>query len=343
MFVSIIIPILNEKRYIANCIESVLSQDYSRENFEILLIDGGSTDGTREIIEQYTLTYTNIRLLENIYRIAPSAMNIGIKNAMGELIIIMGAHANYACSYVSKCVEWAQFTGADNVGGPALALGEGYWGKAIEYAHYSPFGLGGAHFRTGQYEGETDTVFGGAFRREVFDKVGLYDERLIRNQDIELNSRIRAAGGKIFITPEIKTTYYCRSNLKELWKQNFNNGLWNIYTSHVSTSALSLRHFVPLLFVGGLIVSVLLMVFGCIFIPRWALLWALPFILCFGSYLIATLIFSFKIVLRFGLKYFPALMAVFATLHISYGVGSIKGLLTIKKWAKTIDRPNVQI
>jgi glycosyltransferase involved in cell wall biosynthesis len=335
MYVSIVIPILNEKQYIANCIDSLLMQDYPKDRYEILLVDGGSKDGTRESISQYIQRYNNIKLLDNPKRIAPSAMNIGIINANGDLIVIMGAHANYASDYISKCVKWSQTTGGENVGGPAFAKGEGYWGKAIEYAHYSPFGLGGADFRTGEYEGETDTVFGGAFRREVFEQVGLYDERLVRNQDIELNSRIRAAGGKIFITSEIRSTYYCRSNLKDLWIQNYNNGLWSIYTSLISKTALSLRHFVPLLFVSGLSLSLLLMLLGLVMTIEYRgyVLW-LPLILCAGSYLSTATYFSAIICFKNEMKYFFPLFAVFATLHLSYGWGSIKGLWTVRKWAK---------
>lgn len=332
VYVSIVIPILNEKMYIKKCIESVLAQDYPQDNYEILLVDGCSTDGTREIIRTYIQTHKKIKLLDNPKQIAPSAMNIGITNAHGDLVVIMGAHADYASDYISKCVKWSQITGAENVGGPALAKGDGFWGKAIEYAHYSPFGLGGADFRTGEYEGETDTVFGGAFRRDIFDKVGLYDERLVRNQDIELNSRIRNAGGKIFITPEIKCSYYCRSNLKGLWQQNYNNGLWNIYTSWVSKSALSLRHFVPLLFVSGLIMSMLFVVFGSTVTSSMKGYLFVPLILCAGSYIAVAVFFALKVSMEKGLRYFFPLLVVFATLHISYGWGSIKGLLSVKSW-----------
>lgn len=333
MKVSIVIPIYNEEQYIEACLDSVLNQDYEGE-LEILLVDGGSTDKTREIVARYMEGYKHIRLLHNPKRIAPSAMNIGVQNSEGELIIRMDAHADYAYDYISKCVEWSLKTSADNVGGPALARGRGYWGQAIEYAHYSPFGLGGADFRTGTCEGYTDTVFCGAFRREVFDKVGLYDERLVRNQDIELNSRIIASGGKCYITPEIKCTYYCRSNLKDLWQQNYNNGLWSIYTTRVAKSALSLRHFVPLLFVSGLIISLLLMILGWTILSKWAWYLGLPFILCAGSYILAASFFSVKIAWKQGVKYFPALLAVFATLHVSYGWGSIKGLITVKAWSE---------
>ncbi len=333
MFVSIVIPILNEKQYIEKCLDSVLKQEYPQNKYEIMLVDGGSNDGTREIIKKYMDENKNIRLIDNPERIAPCAMNIGIINSVGNLVLIMGAHADYNSDYVSKCVEWSKKTGADNVGGPALAKGEGYWGHAIEYAHYSPFGLGGADFRTGTYEGYTDTVFGGAFRKEVFDRVGLYDERLVRNQDIELNSRIIASGGKCFITPEIRCSYYCRSNLKDLWTQNCNNGMWNIYTTRIARSTLSLRHFVPLIFVSGLVITFLLLIMGFIVSKNWSIYFTLSFLLCIGSYILTASFFSFQIAMRKGIKYFPALLAVFAILHISYGWGSIKGIFTVREWA----------
>jgi glycosyltransferase involved in cell wall biosynthesis len=335
MRVSVIIPIYNEEKYIEKCLDSVLNQDYKGE-VEIILVDGGSTDRTLDIVRNYINKYDNIVLLNNPRKIFPTAMNIGIKNAKGDLIICMGAHAQYASDYISKCVEWSEKTGAENVGGPALAKGEGYMGKAIALAHYSPFGLGGAKFRTGNYEGYVDTVFGGAFRREVFDKVGLYDERLVRNQDIELNSRIIDAGGKCFLTPEIKVSYFCRNNLRDLWKQNFDNGLWAIYTTKVSKKALSLRHFVPLLFVVSLLFSILLFGLGWAVFPEYKWWFTLPLILCLGSYLLLSIIFSFSIALKNGIKYFPALIAVFATLHVSYGAGSIKGLLTVRKWTRSL-------
>jgi glycosyltransferase involved in cell wall biosynthesis len=333
MKVSVIIPVLNEEKYIAGCLDSILNQNYEG-GIEIILVDGGSNDKTLEIISSYMHNHDNLVLLNNPKRIFSTAMNIGIKESSGDLIICMGAHAQYASDYISKCVEWSEKTGADNVGGPALAKGEGYIGTAIALAHYSPFGLGGAKFRTGNYEGYVDTVFGGAFKREVFDKVGLYDERLVRNQDIELNYRINANGGKCFMTPEIKVSYFCRNNLKDLWKQNFNNGLWSIYTTKVAKQALSLRHFVPLLFVLSLIFSGLLSVIGWVWFTEYGWWFALPLLLCLGSYLSAAIVFSSVIAFKHVIKYLPALLVVFSILHISYGMGSVKGLLTLGKWMR---------
>jgi len=339
MKVSIIIPVLNEISHITDCLESVLNQDYPQDKLEILVCDGGSTDGTREIIETYCQQYPNMRLFNNKKRITPSAMNLGIINSSGDLIIRVDAHANYAKDYIAKCVEWSKKTGADNVGGPACAKGEGLWGKAIELAHYSPFGLGGASFRVGNYEGYADTVFGGAFKREVFDKVGLYDERLVRNQDIELNSRIISSGGTCYLTPEIRSTYYCRSNLKDLWQQNYNNGLWSIYTRKISKQALSLRHFVPFLFVLGLILSAISMLVGWLLFRSLAWWFTLPLILCAGSYIFASMFFATRIAHKNRLKYLIPLLAVFATLHISYGWGSMVGVFTVNKWVRENQTP----
>lgn len=333
MNVSLVMPIYNEEKHIRDTLDSVLEQDYEGA-MELLLVDGGSTDQTVVIITEYMTRYPQIRLLHNPARIAPTAMNIGIRNATGELIIRMDAHAEYAPDYVSKCVKWSQKTGAENVGGPAYATGKGFWGKAIEFAHYSPFGLGGAYFRTGHYEGYTDTVFGGAFRKEVFERVGYFNEHLVRNQDIELNSRIITSGGKCYLTPEIKSKYYCRSNLRDLWRQNYANGLWSIYTTRVSKKALSLRHFVPLLFVMGLILSGMLAMVGQLFFKEFSRWLTGPIFLCAGAYLLAAIFFAFKIAAQKGLRYFIPSIVVFATLHLSYGWGSIVGLLTVSKWAR---------
>jgi len=333
MKVTIVIPLRNEEKCIIDFLESVVNQDYPKDKFEVIIIDGQSEDKSKEIIECYLEKFPFIRLFDNPEKIVPIAMNLGIKAATGDLIVRMDAHAVYAPNYISKCVEWSEKTKADNVGGPALAIGQGYVGKAIEYAHWSSFGLGGAKFRTSSYCGYVDTVFLGAFRREVFDKVGLYNPRLVRNQDIELNHRINASGGRCYLTNEIRVEYYCRSNLLDLWRQNFKNGVWNIYTLSITKNALSLRHFVPLIFVLTLSVSSLLAIVG-IAIRDNSL--AVLFVLIFGLYTFVNILFSFLISLKKGMKYMPILPAVFATLHVSYGIGSLKGLLTLKKWTKLL-------
>ncbi len=334
MKVSIVMPVYNEEKHIQDTLDSILHQDYSGD-MELLLVDGGSTDQTGTIIADYMLRFPQIRLLFNPARIAPTAMNIGIKNATGELVIVMSAHAEYASDYVSSCVKWSSITGAENVGGPAYATGKGFWGKAIELAHYSPFGLGGAQFRTGSYEGYSDTVFGGAFRKEIFERIGYFNEYLVRNQDIEYNSRIIKAGGKCYLTPQIRSRYHCRSNLKDLWKQNYANGLWSIYTTYISPEALSLRHYIPLIFVLSLIVSGIIAVIGHFILENYFYWFAAPLFMGAGIYLIVASYFALDAAIKKGLRFFIPLIAVFATLHFSYGWGSIVGLFTVRKWART--------
>ncbi|MCF6156683.1 MAG: glycosyltransferase [Candidatus Brocadia sp.] len=189
--VSVIIPIFNEKRYIRQLLNSLLQQDYPKDRLEILLIDGRSEDGTREEINDVIasspeFSHLRITVLDNPKRIVPCALNIGIKESKGDFVIRMDAHSAYAPDYVSKCIEWLEKTGAANVGGPMVANGKGFVGKAIESAHHCRFGLGGGRFHDEQWAGYADTVYLGAWPRKTFKNVGLFDERLIRNQVLSL-------------------------------------------------------------------------------------------------------------------------------------------------------------
>ena len=251
MIISTIIPCREEESFIGKCLDSIVRQDYPKDLTEIFVVDGMSTDKTREIIDKYTSMYPYVNLLNNSKGVVPTALNIGIKKAKGEYIIRMDAHTEYAYDYVSKCVEWLNKTGVENVGGPIISKpgSDTLVARAIALATSNVFGVGNSKFRTSLNSGYVDTVTFGAWPKRVFEEIGLFDERLIRNQDIELNARIRKAGGKIFLTPEIKSYYYCREDLKGLWKQNFQNGKWVIYTKAVTPCCLSWRHFIPLLFV----------------------------------------------------------------------------------------------
>lgn len=316
-FVSLILPEKNEQSYICQCLDSLLKQDYPPEAIEILVIDGNSSDLTRDIVLKYAESYPIIKLLDNPRAIVPVSMNIGIREARGEVIVRIDAHAEYAVDYVSKCVEYLYETGAANVGGPMIAKGVGAVGVAVELAHHSVFGLGGGKFHSGGFEGEVDTVFLGAFRKSVFAEVGLYDERLVRNQDIELNTRIRKAGGSIFLTPRIRSTYYNRSSLAGLWKQNYKNGYWNVITKAVNPAALSLRHFIPFAFVLTLLVAA---------IGSFHWVGRTVFLLAAGSYLAANLAFSAAVAARSGLRRALLMPVVFAALHFSYGFGSLASI-----------------
>lgn len=347
--VSLIIPIFNEKKYIRQLLNSLLNQDYPKDKFEILLIDGRSEDGTREEIRRIIASFTefsemDIHILDNSDRIVPCALNIGIKEAKGKYIIRMDAHSEYAPDYIAKCVEWLKKTDAANVGGPMRALGNGYVGKAIEFAHYSRFGLGGGKFHDKQWSGYVDTVYLGAWPKRIFEEVGVFDERLIRNQDIEFNARIRKNGGKIYLTPEIQSYYHCRATLGGLWRQNFENGKWVVYTKKIAPYCFSWRHFIPFVFVASLLGSISLsVILFCLELfsvspiaqSLFGILSGLSFVLLtgiLGCYASANILSSAMLSYKHGFRYFFMLPIVFATLHFSYGLGSIWGLLTVRKW-----------
>lgn len=311
---SIVIACRNEEKFIRKCLDSILAQDYPKDKLEILVVDGMSDDRTRKILNEYARRYENINVIDNPAKITPKAFNIGIKNSSGTVITTVSAHSTFFKNYISKCVEYLNKTGADNVGGAMRAVGTTYKSKAIAFVYNSPFGLGGGKAHNENFEGEVDGVYPGCWPRRIFEKVGLFNEYLVRNQDIEFDSRVRKSGGKIFLTPEIKVYYYCRSNLKGLWKQNFRNGLWNIKMVKISPGSLSLRHFVPFFFILGLLTSWIIK-------PIW-----FTVIL---SYILCNTLFSLKIAKKNGFKYLFIIPLIFLTLHLSYGLGSLVGIFSI--------------
>jgi glycosyltransferase involved in cell wall biosynthesis len=322
--ISVIIPIYNEEKYIAKCLDSIIKSDYDKDKMEVLLVDGGSSDKTVEIIKEYQKKYPFFKLLHNQKKIVPVAMNIGIKNAKGEYIIRLDAHSMYPKDYFKKLIYYHRKLDADNVGGIVITevKNKNNISNAIKNVLSDKLGVGSA-FRSGVKEiKEVDTVPFGCYKKEIFDKVGLYDERLVRNQDIELNKRIKKAGGKIYLIPDIKCTYFARETYKDLAKNNFNNGLWNILTAYYtnSLSSLSFRHFVPLIFVLSLIVAFLLGFFNKIFF------YIFLFILL--SYLTIISLRSFQI--KKDTTFFHQFLA-FLVLHFSYGIGSLVGIFKVLK------------
>ncbi|MBR6726261.1 MAG: glycosyltransferase family 2 protein, partial [Clostridia bacterium] len=190
--VSVVMPVYNEEKYIKKCIESLICQDYPLDRMEWIFVDGMSTDRTVELIKEYAEKYPNlIFVYPNPNKIVPYAMNIGIEKSKGRYIVRLDAHADYAKDYISKCVYYLEHTDAENVGGVAETKSAGFMGNAIAKMLSSKFGVGNSQFRTNGASGYVDTVPFGAFRREVFSKYGGYDERLVRNQDNEMNYRIR--------------------------------------------------------------------------------------------------------------------------------------------------------
>jgi len=327
---TLVVPCRNEEIYLPALFASLDVQKV-QGSIEIIFVDGMSTDRTPAMLAEYARTRLNVTVLENRDKIVPHAMNLGIRAAVGGLIVRIDAHTEYAPDYVAKCLKYSNSTGAENVGGPMRATGAGFVGKAVELAHDCHFGLGGGRFHDKDYSGFVDTVYLGAFRRQIFNAVGFYDERLVRNQDIELNARIRNSGGRIYLTPEIRSSYKCRSTLGGLWRQNFMNGVWAVYTRAIAPYALSLRHFVPLVFVTALLVSLIVAVIPNLPVP----VRVMPLAAIVGSYLVASFFFSMVMALQEGGRYFFMLPIVFATLHLSYGTGSLWGIVTLRAWIKT--------
>ena len=320
--VSVIIPCRNESDFIENTVRGLLANDYPAKLVEVLVVDGMSDDGTRAIVKHLVADNPRVKLIDNLRKITPVAMNLGISQSHGDFIIVISCHAEYASNYIDKCLDVINRTKAEHVGGYMTTLPEKdtQIGRAIAAATTSPFGVGNSIFRIGGSEREVDTVPFGMYRREVFEKIGLYDERLVRNQDIELNTRLRKAGGRIIISPEIQLTYYNRSTFKRLWQQSFNNGLWNPYTVRLTGGGLSFRHFIPMLFVLGILGLCL----GSFFWSpaKWVLL------SCILLYLSSAGFFSIKHSSR--TKTSPILVLwSYILLHISYGIGSLWGVITI--------------
>lgn len=322
---SVIIPVFNEEKYIAKCLDSILEQDFPKEDMELLLCDGMSQDRTREIIADYQKKHRWIQLLDNPKRIAPCAMNVGIEAAKGEIIMRLDAHASYQPDYFSVLVNGVKRLRADNVGTVCKTdvLNKTPKTLAIREVLCNKFGVGNSTFRTGiDKEQEVETVPFGCWPREVFDKYGKYDERLVRNQDIELNKRILRGGGKIYILPDTYCTYLARETWAGLSKNNYGNGKWNILTVYYTKtfSSLSLRHFIPLMFFLSLIVPLLM-----------SFIWW-PFALISGTSLIAYTVLLSAVSLRLSVEKrlnFFCLLITFFVLHLSYGWGSLVGILSL--------------
>ena len=322
---SVICPVYNEEKYISQCIESLLQQDYPKDDLEILFVDGMSNDKTREIIASYTHKYPFIKMLDNPKTIVPYAMNAGIKASKGEIIIRLDGHVEYPTNYFSALVKNLTELDADNVGAVCETLPCGSSSKelAIAEALCSSFGMGNSYFRIGCNEvRRVDTVPFGCFKREVFDKVGLYDNELIRNQDDELNGRIIKNGGKIYLIPSIVTKYYARDKISKVSKMFYQYGLYKPLVNKKLGSPTTIRQFFPLAFVLGLFIGAGL---SCIsFIV--ALLYATVLLL----YLFLACSFTFKSIVKTGswglILYQPF---IYFTIHVSYGWGYLIGIFKI--------------
>ena len=317
---SVICPIYNEESRIEDCILSILAQDYPKENLEVFFVDGQSTDQTREIVAIYMSEYPFIRLLDNPKRIAPAALNIGIRASSGDIVIRLDAHAKYPKNYFSLLVSRLKETGADNVGGvcDTLPANDTSICRAIAHAMSSPFGMGNSYFRIGSsHEMWVDTVPFGCFRREIFDKIGLFDEDLVRNQDDEFNGRILRHGGRILLLPQVVVEYFARDSLTKTAKMFFQYGLFKPLVNHKLHKPTTLRQFIPPLFFAGLIAGGVLSVFSK------TMMWL--FISVLILYVLCCFAFG-----RNRERIWPDILWMpftYATIHLSYGCGYWLGIL----------------
>ncbi|MBC8214226.1 MAG: glycosyltransferase family 2 protein [Candidatus Marinimicrobia bacterium] len=327
-FVSVVIPVYNEEKYIGNTLNSIFLQDYPTSAFEVLVVDGNSNDRTREIISKFVNTHKNIKLIHNVEKIIPIGLNLGIQFSKGDIIIRMDGHCEIQSDYISNCVKSLNAKDIDCVGGVITTKSNGNLiSKSIAYAQSSFFGVGNVPFRTGSKESKlVDSVAWGAYRRKVFSKIGGYDEELVCNEDDEFNFRLTESGGKILLNPKIKSTYYSRCKYFDLWKQYWRYGYFKIRVFQKIEKMLSLRHFIPSLFVVSLFFPIILV----LALPLRGLQYVIPLI-----YAIVNLLSSI-IVARKNKKMIPFIMISYSILHLSYGVGFIFGLWKFrKKWAKS--------
>lgn len=322
--VSIILPIRNEARYMQRCLDAVAVQDYPRDKIQVLVVDGMSDDGTRDIVRQslerwnnQSLELTIGQMIDNPERIVPTALNRGIRAARGDIIIRVDGHAVIATDYVRRCVEVLKKVNADCVGGPIRTIGETAVAKAIAIAQSSPFGVGNAAFRYAENGRYVDTLAFGAYPREVFQRIGLFDEGLVRNQDDEFNFRLIRSGGRIWLDPAIRSAYYSRASLPSLAKQYFEYGSWKVPVIRKHGRPASWRHLVPAIFLIALAASAATsLATGS---AVWFLVVAVPyFVLSCGV--------TLQSAARKGWRYAPLLPLMFLTMHLAYGAGFVCGL-----------------
>lgn len=332
--VSVVLPIRNEVAHIEAVLARLLEQDYPRSLvIEILVVDGRSEDGTREAIARFQQQHPDARVhvLDNPRRITSSALNIGISAAQGEVVVRMDGHAIPAADYVSRCVETLQRTGAANVGGVVEPVGQTAFGAAVALATRHPLGAGDARYRVGGAAGEVDTVMYGAFRRSVFEDVGLFDESMVVNEDYELNVRIRKAGHTIHFDPSIRFQYTPRGTARDLWRQYFRYGWWKVETLRRVPQSLRWRQALPPALPAALFVLMLT--------SPWSTAAAAALLAVVVSYSAATGAVAWRVATP------PASLVsvwlAFAVIHLAWGLGFLLNLVTQGRFPYRAEPPRV--
>ena len=318
-FVTVLIPCRNEERFIASCLDSVLNGDYPQDRMEVLVIDGRSDDRTPWILQQYSRRHPHVRVLENPRQITPAALNIGLRAARGEVIARVDAHAVYPDDYLSRLVSALEETGADSVGGvidtrPSVDTAVG---RAIAAAMSHPLGVGNSHFRVGSSTRRTvDHVPFFCCGKEVFDRVGNFDEELIRNQDGEFSTRLIRNGGKIVLIPDVVARYFARDSMSKLARMFFQYGYFKVLTTRKVGRVMTVRQIVPAAFILTLAMTGL------------ASLWigaaGMAFLGIVAAYASVVIASGLRKARSLGMRSALVLCATFPVMHFSYGFGSLR-------------------
>jgi glycosyltransferase involved in cell wall biosynthesis len=305
--VSIVIPCRNEEQHIARCLDSVLASDYPRERLEILVADGGSSDGTRPFLVRYVALHPTIVLLDNPRGTTPAGLNVAIRAASGDIVIRMDANVLYPPDYIPRLVAGLQESGADNVGGVLVTVpaDDSPTAQAIAIGLSHPFGV-------------VQPVPFGCYRREIFDRIGMFDEELIRNQDDEFNFRLITQGGRVVLLPDVLCRKFARRSFRQLARMYYQDGYFKPLVARKVGRAMTVRQLIPAALVGCLSSSAAL----ALWIPAASYLFALVA----GSYALLVVLFAARAARSHGLRCAAALTLVFPVLHFSYGSGSLRGI-----------------
>ena len=324
-FITVIMPIRNESGFIHESLGAVLAQDYPSDRYQVLVVDGASDDGTPELCASLAAAAggPHVEVLNNERRIAPTALNIGLEAARGELVVRVDGHCVIEPDYLTRCVEVSRAVGAECVGGPIATIGMSETASAIAAAQSSKFGVGGVAFRTSTAAALVDTLAFGAYRTEVFDHIGRFDEELVRNQDDELNLRLTQAGGRIWMDPSIRSTYYSRAGMKGLWRQYLGYGRYKVRVMQKRRTVPSIRHLVPASFVVAVVGSVGL---SLVLRRRWpALVVLVPY--AAGNVAASVQAGSSPT----AVKEIATIAAANTTMHVAYGVGFLQGIWAFRR------------
>tara|TARA_B100000424_G_scaffold33403_1_gene22666 strand:+ start:721 stop:1773 length:1053 start_codon:yes stop_codon:yes gene_type:complete len=322
--VSVIMPIRNEKEFIVNCLEAVLNQDYPDDKIEIIVVDGISNDGTKELIDKIANDVKRLKIYTNKHRIVSTALNIGIKKSRGEIIVRIDGHTIIKSDFISQNIKLLN-TNPDAwiVGGPIIHKGKTLFSKALALTMSSSFGVGNANHRKSNYEGFAEGAVFPAIRKFVFEKVGVFDEHFVRNQDDEFNFRVIKSGGKIFISPKVSHSYFVRESPIKLFQQYYQYGFWKLEIIKKHKRTISFRHLVPLFFFLYLI-----------FFINWIVIIQSSYYFQFLLFpLVIYIIFLLLHMLNSMLKTKNIIIGIFSGLsaiimHISYGLGTLMGIFS---------------